>query len=232
MKKINRRQMLAASGGLLGASMFSGPLYEPETGCGGTICRLAAEGHVLVAVYLTRGEAGLRGVSHEEAAKIRSAEAEEACRVMNARPVFFGQIDGDTVINKDEYDKMAALIRDENPHMVLTQWPIDTHRDHRVAAMLVYDTWERFRRDESRAFDLYYYEVLTGNQTQNFQPAYYVDITAYAGQKKEASMKHACQNPQEWYPIHEKMAEFRGFEAPWGCRFAEAFNRQGLNRLM
>ncbi len=246
--------MLASSGGLIGASIFSNPVYgnshigkikeqlkimvvgahpdDPESGCGGTICKLAEEGHVVVAVYLTKGEAGLTGVTHGEAARLRSAEAEEACKLMRARPVFFGQIDGDTVINKNEYDKMASLVRDEKPHLVFTHWPVDTHRDHRVTSNLVYDTWERFRRDKSLAFDLYYYEVMSGHQTQNFQPSHYIDITSTAGLKKEATMKHACQNPQAWYDIHEKMAEFRGFEAPWDCRFAEAFVRQGFSSVL
>ena len=52
---------------------------NPESGCGGTLARYAAEGAGVTIVYLTRGEAGIPRKSHEEAAAIRSAECEAAC---------------------------------------------------------------------------------------------------------------------------------------------------------
>ena len=51
---------------------------DPETGAGGTICLLTRAGHDVVCVYLTRGEAGIRGKTHAEAAAIRVAESERA----------------------------------------------------------------------------------------------------------------------------------------------------------
>ncbi|MBO4803683.1 MAG: PIG-L family deacetylase, partial [Muribaculaceae bacterium] len=44
---------------------------DPETCCGGTMCLLTEAGHEVVCVYLTRGEAGIAGMSHDEAAAIR-----------------------------------------------------------------------------------------------------------------------------------------------------------------
>src|SRR5436305_8863515 len=67
---------------------------DPETGAGGTMARYAALGHQVVSLYLTRGEAGIEGKSHEEAARIRTAEAEEACRILRVRPVFAGPVVG------------------------------------------------------------------------------------------------------------------------------------------
>src|SRR5215475_13350209 len=51
---------------------------DPESGCGGTLARLTAAGHSVSIVYLTRGESGIKGKSHEAAAQIRSKEAEAA----------------------------------------------------------------------------------------------------------------------------------------------------------
>jgi len=64
------------------------------SGCGGTLARYAALGHAVTVVYLTRGERGISGNSWDDAARIRSAECEAACKIMGAKPVFFGQIDG------------------------------------------------------------------------------------------------------------------------------------------
>ncbi|NUQ20190.1 MAG: PIG-L family deacetylase, partial [Gemmatimonadaceae bacterium] len=45
---------------------------DPESGCGGTMARYADAGHDVVALYLTRGEAGIEGTSHVDAARIRT----------------------------------------------------------------------------------------------------------------------------------------------------------------
>ena len=47
---------------------------DPESGCGGKMARLADLGHDVVALYLTRGEEGIEGKGHDEAAKVRTAE--------------------------------------------------------------------------------------------------------------------------------------------------------------
>src|SRR5437867_10201128 len=67
---------------------------DPESGCAGTLARYAELGHSVTVVYLTRGERGIRDKGLDEAAKIRSTECENACRIMGAKPMFFGQIDG------------------------------------------------------------------------------------------------------------------------------------------
>src|SRR5205823_1354592 len=75
---------------------------DPESGCGGTLARYAAAGHRVTVLYLTRGERGIPDKSFDEAAAIRTREAEEACRILRAHPVFAGQIDGDTRMDRRE----------------------------------------------------------------------------------------------------------------------------------
>src|SRR5579871_788179 len=72
---------------------------DPESGCGGTLAKLASLGHEITIIYLTTGEAGIPGTGHDEAARIRKAEAIAACKILNCKPVFAGQIDGDTVVS-------------------------------------------------------------------------------------------------------------------------------------
>ena len=197
---------------------------DPETGAGGTICLLTRAGHDVVCVYLTRGEAGIRGKTHAEAAAIRVTESERACAVAcavtGARHIFMDQIDGSTEINLDRYREMRELLEREKPDVVLTHWPIDGHRDHAVCGLLVVDAWRRL----GRCFDLYYFEVMTGTQTQLFHPTDWVDITSVLEQKHKACYCHESQQLEEvmrdW---HEPMERFRGIE----CRrtAAEAFVR-------
>jgi len=197
---------------------------DPESGCGGTMARFAELGHEVVALYLTRGEAGIAGKSLEESAAIRTAECLEACKILKSRPTFAGQLDGSTEINATRYDEMRKLLQREEPDIVLTHWPIDTHRDHRAASFLVYDAWLNL----DRKFALYYFEVMSGSQTQNFSPTDYVDITAAEDRKRAACFAHKSQNPDEFYAHHDMMNRFRGLEC--GHKYAEAFVRHAQSR--
>ena len=193
---------------------------DPESACGGIMALYADAGHEVVSLYLTRGEAGIHGKDHEEAARIRTAEAKEACRILGARPVFAGQIDGATEVNSARYDELRRILDEEKPDTVITHWPIDTHRDHRVIALLVYDAWLH----RKKSFDLYYFEVEMGDQTQHFCPTVYVDITPVEALKRQACYAHKSQDAElGFYVLHDKMNRFRGQEA--GVKFAEALIR-------
>jgi LmbE family N-acetylglucosaminyl deacetylase len=190
---------------------------DPESGCGGTLARYAAAGHRVTIIYLTRGEAGIPGKPHDEAAAIRSAECETACKILGAKPVFAGQIDGATVVDAKAVDSLARLISAEQPDIAFTQWPIDTHLDHQAAGTLTFRAWLA----GARRFELYYYEVNSGSQTMAFHPTDYVDITAVREKKKAALFAHKSQKGEEIYRRHhEVMEDFRGREA--GVAAAEA----------
>jgi LmbE family N-acetylglucosaminyl deacetylase len=193
---------------------------DPETMCGGTILKLREMGVDVVAVYLTSGEAGIKGKSHEESRTIRRTEAQNACAVLGARAIFLTQIDGNAEINKTRYAEMKALIEAEKPDMVITHWPIDSHRDHRVCAVLVYDAWRQTRY----SFDLYYGEVMTGLQTQNFSPTLWVDITDTHDKKVEAYRQHLSQDIDAVQVYHDAMETLRGMECH--AKYGEAFIKQ------
>jgi LmbE family N-acetylglucosaminyl deacetylase len=247
MKKIlSRRAMLAHAGRLAGSVAVGLPLAEtmvagqgtgtakrvlkvvvagahpddPETGCGGTIARYTDLGHAVTIIYLTRGEAGIEGKSHEEAARIRTAEARKACEILKARPVFAGQIDGSAEINAARYEEFRKILDAEAPDIVFAHWPLDSHRDHRALSLLVYDAWLA----GGKQFPLLYFEVDAGAQTSHFHPTHYVDITATEARKRAACYAHASQHPDDFYGrYHDPMNRFRGLEC--GREFAEAFIR-------
>lgn len=242
---MNRRKMLSASGSAAALTILGGiPLSangqtettqvpekdrkkimvigahpdDAETSVGGTICLLTDAGHEVVSVYLTRGQAGIRGKSHEEAAAIREQEARAACAIMNARPVFLSQVDGNSEVNRDRYNEMKELLEREKPDVVITHWPIDGHRDHANCGILVLSAW----RQLNRCFELYYFEVMSGWQSQMFHPTDWVDITTTRERKYKACYCHESQKltnvMENW---HGPMERFRGIECR--CKAAEAF---------
>jgi LmbE family N-acetylglucosaminyl deacetylase len=183
---------------------------DPESGCGGVLARYSEAGHRVGIIYLTRGERGIPGKTLDEAAAIRTAEAQEACRILGARPVFAGQIDGATELNQVRAGDFRKLLAAETPDIVFTQWPIDTHMDHQIAGLL---TLRAFFAD-NRRFHLYFYEVDAGAQTQGFRPTDYVDITPVRDKKKAALFAHKSQHGEEIYSRHhEVMENFRGRES-------------------
>ena len=196
---------------------------DPESGCAGTLTRYSELGHAVTIIYLTRGERGIRGKSLDEAAKLRTAECEAACKIMGATPVFFGQIDGATELNKAHVDAMTKLLSAENPDVLFTHWPIDTHMDHQVASLLAIRAWMAL----SPKPQLYFFEVNSGSQSLGFLPDTYVDISAALEKKQAALFAHVSQDGQGiWRQHHEIIANWRGREAGVGA--AEAFVQ--LNR--
>jgi LmbE family N-acetylglucosaminyl deacetylase len=192
---------------------------DPESGCGGTLALYAERGHRVTVIYLTRGEAGIRGKSHQEAAAIRTAEAEQACRILGAKPVFAGQIDGATEVNRARTEALAALLSAEEPDVLFTHWPIDTHPDHQAASLLTLRAHLASRRGRS---SLNFFEVDTGAQTMGFLPTTFVDITSTREKKKAALFAHRSQDGEAIYrDYHQAMEDFRGREL--GVRAAEAF---------
>ena len=221
---------LSLSPALFSRSHFSaGPLNivcvgghpdDPESGCGGTLAKFAAAGHKVNIIYLTRGEAGIPGKSHDETATIRSREATEGCRILQANPLFAGQIDGDSILNNEWIKKIQGMIDALQADLVFTHWPIDSHKDHQVASLLSIQSWMR----TARKFALYFFEVCSGEQTMTFRPTDYVDISDVKEQKRKAVYCHVSQDPPGIYACgHASMEEFRGREM--GVSAAEAFVR-------
>jgi len=191
---------------------------DPESGCAGTLARYAELGHSVAIIYLTRGERGIRDKTLDEAARIRSAEGEAACKIIGAKPVFFGQIDGATELNRAQVEAMTKRLAATSPDVVFTHWPIDTHMDHQVASFLAIRACMALRPRPH----LYFFEVNSGSQSQGFLPDTYVDISAVLEKKKSALLAHVSQDGQGiWRQHHEIIANWRGREA--GVAAAEAF---------
>jgi len=243
MKLISRRRLLRNAGLLGGAFALDLPLSatdskagaaeqpgaarklkvmvagghpgDPEYGCGGTIARFTSLGHEVALLYLNRGDPSAK--SPDAGSGVRVEEAKNACAILKARPMYAGQIDGNAVIDRAHYDEFRRIIASEQPDAVFTHWPIDNHADHRAISMLVYDAWLKL----GKKFALYYYEVSDGEDTVQFAPTHYVDISQTEAQKRKACYAHASQAPEKFYKLQELVTRMRGIES--GHTQAEGF---------
>jgi len=187
---------------------------DPEYGCGGTVARLTGLGHQVLLLYLNDG------AWPPTPASVRIAEATKACEILKSRPAYAGQINGHAVIDNAHYDEFQKLIAAESPDAIITQWPIDNHADHRAITMLTYNAWHKL----GQKFAMYFYEVSNGEDTVQFSPNCYVDISETEPQKRAACYAHASQTPDRYYALQDDVARFRGIER--GCKRAEAFLHQ------
>lgn len=190
---------------------------DPEYGCGGTVARYSGLGHDVVLLYLNRGE--WTDKPNYDPAPVRAAEAAKACEILKARPLFAGQIDGKAIVDQAHYEQFHQLLKAEQPDVVFTQWPIDNHADHRAISLLVYEAWLRMKKK----FALYYYEVSNGEDTVQFTPTHYVDISATESRKRLACYAHATQAPDKYYGVQEMVTRMRGLES--GHKQAEGYIR-------
>ncbi len=190
---------------------------DPEYACGGTIARLTEQGHEVVLLYLNDG------AWPPTPAATRLAEARDACAVLRARAVYAGQQNGNAVVDKVHYERFASTLDAEAPDAVFTHWMIDNHRDHRAVAMLCYDAWQSAKKK----FALYYFEVSDGEDTLQFSPNRYSDISRFEAVKKAACYAHASQTPDRYYALQDRVALFRGLES--GFERAEGFVYQLQN---
>lgn len=199
---------------------------DPECGCGGTISRYADAGHEAILLYLNHGEGYCGGSDQKDCAKIRTGEAEKACAILKARPVFAGQYDGRSIVDPPHYEEFSKLLLGQEPDVVFTHWPMDSHRDHRAIAALVLDAW----LNSKKKFALYYYEV--AEDTLLFSPTDFVDTSAVALRHQAACYAHASQQPDKWFPLQTEITRYHGLQS--GCGQAEAFFRasQGGRNLL
>ncbi len=90
-------------------------------------------------VHLTLGEAGHPSLSPEEYAKQRKREVAESARLMGAEVIWFSYRDGLLPVDEEVKFRVADLIREKRPAVILTHWKGSLHKDHRAAYAIVED---------------------------------------------------------------------------------------------
>ena len=112
---------------------------------------------------------------------------------------------------------MASWLDEVKPDIVVTHWPLDTHPNHHVVSSLV---WRSYRR--KGGWNLYFFEVMTDQQTIAFRPELYLDIGPVREVKRRALDEHKSQEPTSIWEAHDGMHRRRGAEC--GVEFAEAYS--------
>ncbi|WP_435010286.1 PIG-L deacetylase family protein [Tundrisphaera lichenicola] len=195
--------------------VFGGHPDDPESGAGGLIATLTRQGHEVICAYGTAFRGGRRFFDRPES-EVRQEEATAACKVLGATPKFFPYAHETLVADLKTLREVSAWLVEAKPDIVVTHWPLDTHPNHHTVSSLV---WQSYKRQGG--WNLYFFEVMTDDQTIAFEPALYLDLGPVRDIKRQALMEHKSQEPEVIWGDHEKMHRRRGTEC--GVEFAEGY---------
>jgi N-acetylglucosamine malate deacetylase 1 len=196
--------------------VFGGHPDDPESGAGGLVAMLTRQGHEVILAYGTAFRGDRRFFNRPEA-EVRREEASAASKVLGAVPKFFPYAHEKLVADEPTGKAVSAWLDEVKPDVVVTHWPLDTHPNHHVVSSLV---WQCYKR--RGGWNLYFFEVMTDQQTIAFRPELYLDIGPVREVKKRALDEHRSQEPGSIWEAHEKMHHRRGAEC--GVAFAEAYS--------
>jgi len=108
---------------------------DVEQTCGGTLLKMAERGHRTGILDLTQGEMGTRGTAED-----RAREAAEAARILRASWRQALDIPDGRVENTWENRlKVARVIREQHPRVVILPYWKGRHPDHYTASVLGYE---------------------------------------------------------------------------------------------
>lgn len=110
---------------------------DAEICLGGTLLRLVDAGRRVGIVDVTRGEMGTRGTPDEREAEMRAASA----LLKLAARDNLGLPDGRVEVSIDARERLARILRERAPQIVLAHHVADLHPDHAATGQLAQAAW-------------------------------------------------------------------------------------------
>jgi bacillithiol biosynthesis deacetylase BshB1 len=221
---------------------------DVEQTCGGTLLKMAQRGHRTGILDLTRGEMGTRGTADD-----RRREAEEAARILKASWRDALDIPDGRVENTWENRlKVAQVIRQQRPRVVILPYWQGRHPDHYTASLLGYeacflaglaklDTNTAPSQSDTSATQLLPhrpFKIIYATLYYDVRPTFVVDITEQFETRFKSLMAYKTQfSDQEagkdLFPAQaevrsriEAMARFYGMLG--GVTYAEPFSQKEI----
>ena len=212
---------------------------DVEQTCGGTLLKMAEQGHRTGILDLTQGEMGTRGTAED-----RAREAAEAARILK---VSFRQAldipDGRVENTWENRLKIARTIRQQRPRVVILPYWQGRHPDHYTCSTLGYEACflaglSKLQLENSSKEPLVDrphrpFKIIYATLYYDIRPTFVVDITGQFEARLESIYAYKSQfTDQEAgrndFPAHAEirervstMAHFYGMLA--GVQYAEPF---------
>jgi N-acetylglucosamine malate deacetylase 1 len=208
---------------------------DVEQTCGGTLLKMAELGQTTGILDLTQGELGTRGSAQE-----RANEAAEAARILKVSWRQALDIPDGRVENTWENRlKVARVIREQRPRVVILPYWKGRHPDHYTCSTLGYEACflaglsKLSVADQHQAKAHRPFKIVYATLYYDIRPTFVVDITAQFEARLESIYAYKTQFADQEagrndFPAHAEirdrvaaMATFYGMLA--GVKYAEPF---------
>jgi N-acetylglucosamine malate deacetylase 1 len=205
---------------------------DEALGCGGTIAKLAGQGHSIHVALLADGVGARRPGRLGREVNRRQRAAKAAAKVLGVSSVFFGEFPDNRMDGVDLLDVVQVverLIERHRPGIVMTHHAGDLNVDHRRISQAVVTACRPQKGQPVQ--NLLFFEVPSSTEWQvpgagpAFEPNWFVDISATLGPKLKALKSYdaemrAWPHPRSYEGV-DHLARWRGSTV--GVAAAEAF---------
>src|SRR4051794_11644387 len=174
---------------------------DAELGMGGTILKLAAQGHQLHIVDMTNGEPTPHG-----SPEIRARESAAASKVLGVERTNWGLKTREVQHTIEARHKLAGVIRQHKANWLFVPYPLDAHPDHLAVTRIAEDA--RFDAKLTKCDTIpgvpwhpkrvvYYFCT---HLRMSFQPSFVIDVSDTIEQKLAACHCYQSQGlgPDGW----------------------------------
>ena len=166
---------------------------DAELGMGGTIIKLAKQGHKVHIVDMTNGEPTPHG-----SVETRAKESAAATKVLGVGRTLLGLPNREVVHSIENRHKTAAVIREHKADWLFVPYPIDAHPDHMAVTRICEDARFDAKLTKSTITGEPYYPkriiyYFCTHLRLNFTPNFCVDISDTIEQKIESIKAYQSQ---------------------------------------
>lgn len=199
---------------------------DQELGMGGTIARLAQQGHDVLLLDITNGEPTPHGSVPQ-----RQVEWTEAARILGVRRRLLGLENRRVEHTLEARHAVAAVIREHQASIVFLPYPEDAHPDHRATTRIIEDA--RFDAKLTKIdlpgepiypkWLIYYYCTHLRHVAD---PSFCIDITDQMDLKERAILAYESQFviPEKNRPVVTWLRQMNGYMGSRiGTAYAEPF---------
>lgn len=191
-----------------------------ELGCGGTLARLAREGHRTFGLTLTNSETHYDSRGIHRTSTVARREAERAADVLGLTLVElagFGQDNGTLSYDVELMRRIESFIDEQGITFVFAHWSHDLNTDHEAAAKLT-------RVAARRVPSVLMYRSNVYPATQPFHGTFFVDVAETIDAKRQSLAcfeSELANRGQDWIESFFDAHRTAGFAI--GRRYAEVF---------
>jgi bacillithiol biosynthesis deacetylase BshB1 len=197
---------------------------DQELGMGGTIAKLALQGHKLHLLDMTNGEPTPFG-----SPEIRAQESAAAAKILGVTRSNLGLKNREVQHTIEARHALAAVIRQHKANWLFVPYPIDAHPDHVAVSEIARDARFDAKLTKSNIPGepcypkriIYYFCT---HLLMTFQPTFCIDISDTLEQKMQSVSAYHSQFIVNKSPVPEMVRTMAGyFGGRIGTKYAEPF---------